>query len=153
MKRLLAVILLVTFGCGGGTALASLATPATSPSPLATVALSKDPFPAACQTAKSGIKHVTSEVVAMLEAYVAEREEPPDTTHSMAGHMTAAYNWSTWTIRELPGGAKADPRLKKVADALRRVRGLLTGLSWTPTQISDASKELITAGTELGECT
>jgi hypothetical protein len=153
MKRLLAVILLVTFGCGGGSALASPATPATSPSSLAVVAPSKDPFIAACEVAKSGIKHVTSEVVAMLEAYVAEREEPTDATHAMAGHMTAAFNWSTWTLRDLPGGSKADPRIRKVADALRKVRVLLTGLGWTPTQISDASKDLITAGTELGECT
>jgi hypothetical protein len=149
MKRLLAVILLVTFGCGGGSALGS---PATSPSPLATVAPTKDPFPAACQAAKSGIKHVTTEVVAMLEAYVNERDGSTNGSRSMGDHMNALHNWSTWTLRDLPGGSKADPRLKNVADALRRMQGLVTGLSWTPTQISDASKDLIAAGTELGEC-
>ena len=153
MKRLLAVILLVTFGCGGGSAVASPVTPATSPSPRATVASSKDPFPAACEAAKSGIKHVTNEVVALLEAYADEREEGTDATSSMAYNMAPLYNWTTWTLRDLPGGDKADPRIKKVADALRKVQGLATNLSWTPTQISDASKDLIVAGTELGECT
>ena len=154
MKRLVAVIVLVTFGCSGGTAVVSpAATPTTSPSPLASVAPSKNPFPAACQAAKSGIKHVTNEVVAMLEAYVAERDGTANGGRSMGDHMNAVHNWSTWTLRDLPGGSKADPRLTKVADALRRVQGLVTGLSWTPTQISDASKDLIIAGAELGECT
>jgi hypothetical protein len=155
MKKLAAAIALMLVGCGGAVAPspAPTASPSVtltaspSPSPSRTV----DPFIAACQAAKSGVRQVTTEAHLMLKSYAATLQDPTNQAaeEALTNHMTATHNWSNWTLRDLSSG---DSRLNGVKDGLRTIRDLVTTRDWTSKQVSMASIELIDAAGSLGDC-